>query len=301
MTDTTTAASPDWDVLIVGRSFAGLSAALTLGRARRSVIVVGSGGPRNEAVEHAHGLLTRDHESPGDLIATAEAQLARYPNVELADDRVLGIEAVSGTGFRASIGKRSTTAATVVLATGANDDPLPIPGLAEHWGRGVYTCPFCDGWEHQDLHLAVVGEPEFVPHLAGVLTNWTDRVTVFGVELDTASRAALAGRGVVVEDRAVRRVIGDGAAVTAVELIDGDVVEVGALFHARLPIPNAGLAVALGCSTGPYGFVVVDETCRTDVDGVWAVGDLARRAHQMAFAIADGVTAGSQIVGRLIG
>lgn len=303
--------STDWDVMIVGRSFAGLSAALTLGRARRSVLVVGTGGPRNEAVGHAHGLLSRDHESPTEIITAAEAQLARYPNIELVDDRVLAIEALGGTdgggagtvpgGFRATVGKRTTTASYVVLANGVNDDPMPIPGVAEHWGRGVFTCPFCDGWEHQDLHLAVVGDPAFVPHTAQLLTGWSDRITVFA-ELEPETVERLTGLGVAVDARPVAKVIGDGLSVSGVELEDGTVVEIGAVFHAKLPVPNAALAVSLGCELAPMGFVVTDDMFkRTSVDGVWAVGDLTGMRHQMTFAIADGAAAGAAIVARCMG
>lgn len=131
--------SADWDVLIVGRSYAGLSAALNLGRARRSVLVVGSGGSRNESVFHVHGLMGQDGATPGAIITAAEKELGTYPTVELVDGRMTGLAAVDG-GFRASIGKRTSSASMVILATGANDNPPAIPGLAEHWGRGVFTC-----------------------------------------------------------------------------------------------------------------------------------------------------------------
>lgn len=297
----------DWDVLVVGRSFAGLSAALTLGRARRSVLVVGTGGPRNEAVAHAHGLISRDHQSPVDIVAATEAQLARYPNIELVDDRVLAIDALDAPsgggdpGFRATVGRRTTTATYVVLANGVNDDPMPIAGVAEHWGRGVFTCPFCDGWEHQDLHLAVIGDPAFAPHTARMLTGWSDRVTLFSADVDDDTASSLSAIGVAVDDRPVVQVVGDGSSVAAVELEDGSRVEVGAVFHARLPIPNTSLAVSLGCETGQFGFLVTDTMKRTTVDGVWAAGDVTGMRHQMTFAIADGATAGADIVARTMG
>jgi len=296
----------DWDVLVVGRSFAGLSAALTLGRARRSVLAVGTGGPRNEAVGHAHGLLSRDHESPLEIVAASERQLERYPNIELVDDRVLGIETIGGVGtdgppgFVAHVGKRTVSAAAVVLATGVNDDPMPITGLAEHWGRGVYTCPFCDGWEHAGAAIAVVGDPAFAPHSAQLLTGWSGDVTAFVGGLAPEATAALAAKGVRVEERGVVRVVGDGSAVTAVELEDGTVVDVGAVFHAVMPRPNHALAVSLGCDIDDFGFVVADEMRRTTVPGVWGVGDLVGRRHQMSIAIADGAIAGSDIVAAFV-
>lgn len=301
--------APDWDVLIVGRSYAGLSAALVLGRARRSVLVVGSGGPRNEAVHHTHGLLGHDGVGPSDLVAAAEKELGTYPSVELVDARVGGIEALGGAGgagadgrggFRASLGGRPTTAGLVILATGANDNPPPVPGLAEHWGRGVFTCPYCDGFEHGDTHLALLGAPDFVPHMARVLTGWSDRITAFTGGLDPSVRDDLRVHGVAVEERPIARVRGDGSAVTVLELDDGTEVPVGAVFLAQLPTPNSGLAVGLGCDVDDLGFVVIDANRRTTVDGVWAIGDVANRRANMALSIADGVAAASDCSAQLL-
>jgi thioredoxin reductase len=174
--------SVDWDVLIIGRSYAGLSAALNLGRARRSVLAVGSGGPRNESVFHAHGLITQDGASPGDIIAAAEKELNKYPTVELVDDRVTG--------------------------------------LAEHWGRGVFTCAYCDGFEHGDTHLALTGSTFFVPPIARILTGWSPHVTAFSNDLDAAVRAELGAHGVNVDERPIARVNGDGSTVSSLELTD---------------------------------------------------------------------------------
>ena len=258
--------SVDWDLLIIGRSYTGLSAALNLGRARRSVLVVGSGGARNDAVFHVHGLLTRDGEAPGKIIETAERQLEKYPTIELVDDRVTALANVDG-GFRVSIGKRTSTAGMVILATGVNDNPSPIPGLGDHWGRGVFTCPYCDGFEHGDMHLVLTGSPMFVPHMARVLKGWSSRVTAFVGGLDEEIRTDLEAHGMRVDERPITRVNGDGNAVSSIELDDGTDVAIGALFFGELPIPNNALAVDLGCTTDENGYVVVDSMKRTTVSG----------------------------------
>jgi thioredoxin reductase len=277
----------DWDVLVVGRSYAGLSAALTLGRTRRATLVVGEGGPRNAAVAHVHGTLTRDGATPAELVAAAEAELERYETVHLVTERVHAIERIAG-GFRARVGPSTVTARAVVLATGVNDDPLPIPGVADHWGRGVFTCPYCDGWEHRDQRLAVVAPPAFGPHLARILTMVTGDV-VLCADVDDAEAAALPP-GVTVERREVVRVVGDGTRVTALDLADGSRLDVGAVFGAGVPRPASGLAVGLGCDVDPDGFVVVGPDQATSVPGVWAVGDVtAQRQFSIACAMAQGV------------
>lgn len=281
---------PDWDVLVVGRSYAGLSAALNLGRARRSVLVAGSGPPRNGTVHHVHGLITQDGASPGEVITAAEKDLARYPSVQLVDGRVSDLVRVDG-GFRASVGGRPTSASLVVLATGANDNPPAIPGLDEHWGRGLFTCPYCDGFEHADLHLAVIGSPANVPHIARLLTVWSDRVTAFSADIDPAAKADLEAHGVTVDDRPITRVQGDGRSISGLSLADGSDVPVGALFVALMPTPNTALAVDLGCAVDDNGSIVVDGTKRTTVQGVWAVGDVTTMRANMSASITDGVLA----------
>ncbi len=293
----------DWDVVVVGRSFAGLSAALMLGRARRSVLVVGTGGPRNESVHHAHGLLTRDHQDPAEIVAEAEGQLDRYPNIELVDARVSAINAdPAGAGFLVTMDGRTTSARLVILATGVNDNPPPIPGLAEHWGRGVFTCPFCDGWEHQDLPLAVVGDPAVVPHVATLLrSGWSDRVTAYADGCSPEATAALAELGVAVVSTPIAKVLGDGESVHGLRLDDGSEVTIGAIFVAAFPTPNTQLAAALGADLVEVGLVVTDEQRATTVAGLWAIGDVRTRMHQMSVAIADGTLAGAGATAVLVG
>lgn len=172
--------------------------------------------------------------------------------------------------------------------------PPPIAGLAEHWGLGVFTCPYCDGWEHQDLPLAVIGEPAMVPHLGGILTGWTDRVTVFADITDVAAIADLADRGVTIGRREITRVIGNGESVSAIEVAGGDRVEIGAVFVAALPTPNSGLARSLGCDLDPGGVILVDADQQTSVPGVWAAGDVTHPTrHQVSIAVSTGVIAAS--------
>lgn len=269
----------DWDVIIVGRSYAGLSTALTLGRARWATLLVGEGGPRNDAVRHVHGLLTRDGADPAEIVRIAEAELDRYETVRIATDHVGGIEAVDG-GFRVHVGPSTSTARVVVLATGVNDNPPAVAGLSEHWGRGVFTCPFCDGFERADRPWVLIADEAAPQHLA-ILGNWASSVTA------------------VTPDE-VRRVHGDGEEVTHVELVDDTLLDAAAVFVGHTFTPNNRLALDLGCDVDERGLVVVDAMNRTSVDGVFAVGDLTRLGHHMSHAIADGTTAAAAITHRLL-
>lgn len=208
----------------------------------------------------------------------------------MVDDRVIGLAAIDG-GFRATIGKRTSTASMIIIATGANDNPPAIPGLADHWGRGVFTCPYCDGFEHGDTHLAVAGSSLFLPHIARLLTGWSDQVTAFRSDLAEPDRADLVAHDVKVEERAITRVNGDGKTVSSLELIDGTTIPIGALFIAELPTPNNQLAVEIGCGVDEVGFIVVDAMKRTTVATVWAIGDVTSMRSNMSMAITDGVLA----------
>jgi thioredoxin reductase len=291
----------DWDVAIVGRSYAGLSTALTLGRARKATLVIGEGGPRNEAVRHVHGMLSRDGATPQELIAAGEAELDRYPTVVLSANRVHEVEGVAGH-FRIRFGAHSTTARFVVIATGVNDNPPSIPGLAEHWGRGVFTCPFCDGFERADAPWALISDHVQASHVA-LLLNWTDQLTIYtddpDGEVGVALKAALP-EGWAIESLPIRRINGDGEHVTDVELVDGTRVPTAAVFVGSTYAPNNRLAAELGCTLDGDGFIVADEQRHTTVDRVYAVGDVTRLGHNLTWSIADGITAGVAITRRLL-
>lgn len=292
----------DWDVAVVGRSFGGLSAALTLGRARRSVLVIGDGGPRNGDAAHSHGLLTRDHTPPGDLIALAETDLDRYEGVHLERGHVTDLSVHSGH-VDLRFDDRSTSASAVVLATGVNDDPLAIPGLAEHWGRGVYTCPFCDGYEHAGEPWGLVGREVMAPQVL-TLTNWASSLTVFHPDDDGGVAATLAEAGledVTIDRRPIRRIRGDGERVRSIEMHGGQELSVGAVFVSPSHTPNSQLAQRIGCAVDQHGYIEVDGTGATNTDRVYAVGDVTRFGpHQVVHSISDGVRAGCAITRRLV-
>jgi len=161
-----------FDVIIVGGGPAGLSAALILGRARRRVLLCDAGRPRNAAVPAMHGFLSRDGLDPAELRLIARDQLTRYPQVQVIDAEVVSARRTEQRfGITTGDGSRHQ-ARKLLLATGVVDELPPIPGLAELWGHAAFNCPYCDGWEHRDQRLAVLGRAESLL-LALQLSNWT--------------------------------------------------------------------------------------------------------------------------------
>lgn len=287
-----------YDAIVVGGSFAGLSAALQLARARRRVLVVDAGRPRNRFSQAAHGFLGQDGTPPSAILETARAQLQAYPTAELRAGEA--VQARTGDGeVEVTLASGATLRGRrLVLATGVVDELPDVPGLAERWGRTVLHCPYCHGYEVAGRRLGVLATSARIVHQALLLPDWSNDVTLFtngAVALDAEQRAALAARGVRVDTRPVDAVVGDAPKLDGVRLRDGEVVALDALFTMGRTCMASPLAEQLGCAIdeGPVGPVIrTDERKETTVPGVYAAGDAARASHTVSWAAADGVTAG---------
>src|SRR5215210_6886424 len=193
------------DVAIIGGGAAGLSAALVLGRARRRVVVIDAGAPRNAPAAHMHGYLSRDGMPPSELLAAGRVEIDRY-GVELVSDRVVGIE----PGFFVTLASgRVLRARRILLTTGVHDQLPDIPGVRQRWGRDLLHCPYCHGWEVRDQPLGVLGtQPGAVQH-AQLVRQWSDDVIFFvhTYDLTVAERAALDARGIGIVDGEVARLV----------------------------------------------------------------------------------------------
>ena len=270
-----------------------------LGRARRSVVVIDAGTPRNAPAAHMQGFLSRDGMPPADLLAAARAEVRGY-GVELVDDRVA--EITKGFTLRLA-GGRSMTARRLLLATGAVDELPDIPGARERWGRDFLHCPYCHGWEVRDQPIGVLGtDPGSVDH-AHLLRQWSDDVIFFAhTHAVTASeRAALEARGIAVIQGSVASLVVVGDRLHAVQLADGRSIPRAAVFiRPALHPRNDGLIVSLGCETDDGGFVRVDATGATSVAGVWVAGNAANPRAQVITAAGEGSAAAIAINADLV-
>lgn len=293
-----------YDVIVVGGSFAGLSAAMQLGRARRRVLVIDAGMPRNRFAHASHGFLGQDGRTPAEIIEGARAQVLAYPTVEFRGEEAVDAAAVGDTPddeFEITLASGAAARARrLVLATGIIDELPDIPGLRERWGKTVLHCPYCHGYEVANGRLGVLAAGEPSVHQALLLPDWSSDVTLFtnGVLEPTAAQLdALAARGVRVDARTVVGLVGDGLTLTGVRLTsaDGDeVVALDAIFTASRTRMASPLAEQLGCAfdEGPFGPVIrTDARRETTVAGVYAAGDAVRERHNATWASADGVTA----------
>lgn len=282
---------------VIGASYAGLSAALQLARARRQVAVVDAGWRRNRFVDEAggtsHGFLSRDGVAPGEIAAEARRQLRRYPTVLWLDGLAEDARRGDDGRFALSLGDRTLMASRLILATGVRDELPSIPGLAERWGRTVFHCPYCHGYEMEAGAIGIIASSEAARHHAIMLPDWGSP-TLF---LNDAYRpsdddlACFARRGTVVEAARIVRIQGEADVV----LEDGRVLAMKGLFAQPRTHMGSPIAEQLGClmAEGPTGaFIHVDALQQTSVPKVFACGDASRAAGNVALAVADGAMAG---------
>lgn len=285
------------DFAVIGGSFAGLSAALQLARARRQVLVVDAGQSRNRAVDAAgltsHGFLTQDGRAPAAIAAEGRAQLLRYPGVQWLAGNADDARVAADGRLEFRVGDITVSAGRLILATGVRDELPPVPGLAERWGRSVFHCPYCHGYELDAGEIGVIAAGPLAQHHAHMLPDW-GRTTLFlngAYEPNGEERAALARRGTHIEATPVARIEGEADVV----LTDGRVLRMAGLFTQPRTSMASPVAAQLGCAMaeGPMGpFIQVGATQETSVPHVFACGDAARAAGSVALAVGDGVMAG---------
>jgi thioredoxin reductase len=285
------------DAIIVGGSFAGLSAATYLGRAMRSVYIIDSGAPRNRFAAHSHGFLTRDGCEPGEMLAIARSQVAAYPTISFVEGEA--VQATSAPeGFRVELATgEAFEGDRIILAFGVADELPPVAGLSECWGISALHCPYCHGYEYRGQRLGVLMSAPTSVHQAMLVAEWGPTTLYLNGNPmpDDDGLAQLHTRGIALEPESVVAVHGDGGQLRAIEFVDGRTSPVDALFLAPKMRLNSTLADQLGCALeeGPPGTIVrTDEMKMTTVAGVFAAGDIARLAHSVTWASADGVMAG---------
>jgi thioredoxin reductase len=289
-----------FDVVIVGGGPAGLAAALTLGRARKRVLLCDSGPRRNAGAIHVQNFVTRDGTPPQEFRDIGRRQLLAYPSVEVRDVRVASIDGTRGA-FQVALDGGVVEARRVLLCTGMIDELPPIEGFRELWSRAIFQCPYCHGWEIQDRRWAYLGRAAEAGHLLPftlMLRGWTNDVVAFTggeFEVPEDARATLSTAGIRLETAPVARLVARGHALTGIELSDGTRVACDALFT-HPPQRHVDLIRQLDLALDEHGFVRIDPMRReTSVPGIYAAGDLTTRMQAAIHAAAAGTHAASMI------
>lgn len=293
-----------WDVIVVGGGAAGLSAALVLGRALQRTLVVDAGEQSNRPAHGVGGLLGHDGRPPAELYALGHEELAAYPSVEVRAGTVVAGEQREG-GFVLTLADgTSVQGRRVVLALGMDYRRPELPGIEERWGRSVFHCPFCHGWEVHGRPLGVLDRGAAGVHRALLLRTWSDDVTLLTdgpAGLTPEELATLAAAAVGVDERPVARLLGEGDALRAVQLTDGaeracEGLLVPVVLHQRSDLASQLGATAAEPTPLAADGLVVDAWCRTDVPALYAPGDLAGEMPSVVNAVAAGSKAAAAIV-----
>ena len=282
-----------YDVIVIGGSYAGMAGALILARARRNVAVLDTGMRRNRFAEASHGLLGQDGMSPEAIAGNAKEQLLKYPTVNWINGAAISAER-TGESFSVRMENGEILSAKkLILATGVRDELPDVPGLAERWGKSVFHCPYCHGYELDQGSLGVLACGEISMHHALLIPEWGP-TTLFlngAFEPDEEQLNQLRERGVKIERERVMEITGKAG----VKLEDGRTIELAGLFVASRTTPSNPLAEELGCeiAESPLGlYIGTNDMKETSVTGVFACGDVARAAGNVTFAISDGALAG---------
>lgn len=293
-----------FDLAIIGGGPAGMSAALVAGRARLRTLVINAEQPRNAVTTAAHGFLTRDGVHPMELLALAKAELGKYPTIHYVQDTAEEVSKHEG-GFAVRQANGATLQTKrVILATGYQDDLdlLRLPGVRDVYGKSVYPCPFCDGYEHRDERLAIFGS-QGVEHFVPIVRMWSEDIVVFtnGVILEPPVKTQLVQRGIPVEEEPVIHLHTENGTLRAVEIAGGIQIERDAGFIAddyTKPAVHFDEALGVQKTTNDWGAVVAeaDADGKTNIEGVYIIGDAKNGFGGIVASAAEGSKCAAAIV-----
>ena len=288
----------DFDVLLIGGSYAGLAAAMALGRSLRRVLVLDSGQPCNRMTPHAHNFLTQDGRPPAAVAAEARAQVLAYPTVQLVGEAAVAATGADGDFLVTTATGRVARGRKLLFATGVRDILPPQPGVAECWGISAIHCPYCHGYEYRGQPTGTLLNGDAALQHAQLLRQWTSQLTIFTngpATFTPEQRAQLAAAGVGTEETPVQALRHHAGQLTHVALADGRQVPLAALYIRPGMEQHCLLPRALGCAYTEAGYLQVDTMQKTTVPGIYAAGDATTMMRAVSMAVAGGGLAGAML------
>ncbi len=284
-----------WDVVIVGAGPAGLSAALTLGRCRRRVLLCDTGTPRSWASKAMHGFLSRDGIEPHEFRRIAHRELRRYKNVAFHRGEVVSAARENGGTFRVTIRKsRPVRCRKLLIATGVFDELPPIPHIEDFFGTSVFQCPYCDGWEVRGQPVAVYGKRTRGFEMARALTAWSADIALCThgpSRLPKEARAHLTRNGIRLFEDRIERLDGRNGKLSAIVFASGEKLPRAALFFDTRSRAQSRLAQSVGCQFSRNGGVKCGQYEATSVPGVFVAGNIIKDVQLSIVAAAEGARA----------
>lgn len=292
-----------FDVIIVGGSYAGLSAAMALGRALRKVLIIDGGKPANRFTPHSHNFITHDGRPPGEIATLARKQVDEYATVTRIEGLVVSAEKADNE-FVVRLDKEKTyISRKLVFATGIIDQLPDIPGFSDCWGKSVLHCPYCHGYEVRDEPTGILGNGDYGFEFSGLISNWTKQLTLFTNGKSTLSAeqtAKIKSHDITIVEKEIEKLDHHNGLLQRIIFKDGTVSFVKALYTRPAFKQHCFIPEWLGCEMTEDGYVKVDATQETTITGVYACGDNVTRIRTVANAVAMGTTAGMMVNKELV-
>ena len=284
-----------YEVIIIGGSYAGLSAALTLGRSLRRTLIIDGGDPCNKSAPVTHNFITHDGDDPATVARAAREQVLAYDTVRLVEDVATDLTGEDGA-FTVTTKAGSTYAARKILfATGLHDQLPAIPGIQECWGKSVIHCPYCHGYEVRGQPTGILMNNDHTLDMVNLIRNWTDDLTLFTNGPATVASEDIRATGTKLVEQPIDHLLHDGGQLRGVCLTDGTEIDLRALYLHPILTQKCPLPEAIGCELEPNGTIKVDEFRMTTVPGIYAAGDCTTHMRAVAFATGLGTMTGAMV------
>lgn len=293
----------NFDVIIIGGSYAGLSAALSLGRSLRKVLILDSGTPSNQTTPESHNFLTRDGESPGQISKKAKEEVLKYPTVKFVGDRVVAATKTNGHYKIQTEEKKLFSATKLIFATGVLDIIPEIAGFAECWGKSILHCPYCHGYENKNVKTGVFANGQAGYDQAKFISNWTKDLVLYTdgkSSLTPEQTKSLTNRNIPVEEKEIEGFEHKNGMIRNIVYKDGSKQPLKALYASPEIKQQSELPKELGCNFTDHGRIEVDLFQKTSVPGIYAAGDNSSMGRSVAVAVSSGSIAGVMVNKELI-
>lgn len=285
----------NYEVIIIGGSFAGLSAAMSLGRSMRKVLIIDNQQPCNIQTPHSHNFLTQDGKPPLEILAQARRQLEAYPTVEFINDTAISASK-SEDLFEIKLKENGEVKAPkLVLAWGLKDDTSKIEGLAACWGISVIHCPYCHGYEVKNQPTAIIANGNEAFEYLKMISHWTKNLTLLtngSSTLTEEQTQKIESKGIQIIEKQITKINHQAGKVASISLNDAEDFPISVIYHRAPFIQKSEIAAQLDCEFDEMGLIKVNDFQQTNVKGVFAAGDNSTPLRQVANAVAKGSLAG---------
>jgi thioredoxin reductase len=284
-----------FDIIILGGSYAGLSAAMALGRALRKVLLIDAGKPANRFTPYSHNFITHDGKRPDEIATLARQQVEKYSSVKQIEGFVVSAENVDREFIVALDTGAQFVSAKLIFATGIVDLMPAIPGFADCWGKSVLHCPYCHGYEVRNTKTGIIGNADYAFEFGSLISNWTKDLVILtnGIsELTVEQRSRLGRHNIQIIEDKIQSLHHEHGSLSGVQFENGKSISLAAIYARPAFKQHSNLPAQLGCELTPEGYIKIDSSHRTTVPGVYACGDNVTRLRTVSNAVAMGTVAG---------